>query len=94
MPWGSEVEKERHLRIMVLLWAYAYEFEADSLVDDHTFDATCKKIRVEISTDHPVMDRFFKEHFAPYTGQWVHSVPKSEMKKLKALYRRVKGLTK
>lgn len=94
MTWGTPIEKERHRRIMVLLWAYAYEFESDSLVDDHTFDRTCYEIRPHISTGHPVMDKFFKEQFDPCTGQWVHSVPEAEMIKLKALYKRVKGLKK
>ena len=87
--WGSEIEVERRNRIMVSLWAYAYEFKAVSLVDDHTFDAVCLTINPWTSTGHAALDDFFAGEFDPSTGMWIYKHP--ELDKLERLFERVGG---
>ncbi len=82
----SKKELETHNRIRVLLWAYAYEFMNNSLVDDNTFDSTCLLIDLNTKTDRPDMDEWFKANFAPFTGQWIHSLPQKELDRLHTLY--------
>lgn len=81
--WTKE-ELERRKRILVSIWAYAYEFESVSLVSDAEFDEVCKSIDKEVLTGNDKMDKFFKESFEAYTGQWIHSHP--ELEKIKKLY--------
>lgn len=85
----SIVDIERHRRISVALWAYAYEFENVSLVSDAKFDEWCLKVNRSIRTGHDVMDAFFCEGgvFDPCTGMWVHQHP--ELDKLAQLYARL-----
>jgi len=85
VTWGSPEEIERRRRIRVSVWAYAYELLDRSLVSDETFDRECKLVDPSISTGHEVLDVFFREQFADYTGQWVHRHP--EKHKLAALAR-------
>ena len=68
-------------------WAFAYEFMDVSLVSDASFDREAALIDPSMSTGHPKLDRFFREHFAAYTGQWVRKHP--ELKKLSALTQRL-----
>ena len=76
--WGTQVEIERKRRIDVASWAYAYEVLNESLVDDFTYDAECKRINVNINTGNRKLDKFFKEKFDPSTGMWVHQHPDIE----------------
>lgn len=69
------------------LWALAYERYSTIMVDDWTFDTECKKVDPSISTGHDVMDKFFREEFSAFTGQWIHKHP--EIDKLDALYHRL-----
>lgn len=85
--WGTPVEIERRRRIRVALWAYAYEIANDELVPDAVFDREALLIDPKVPTGHRVLDRFFREKFASYTGQWVNEHP--ELHKLAALYRRL-----
>jgi hypothetical protein len=80
--------KEKQRRICVALWAWAYEKHSDSLVSDAKYDETCKKIDVSVKTGNELLDKFFKKHFGPETGQWVHKHP--EQNKLEALYQRLR----
>lgn len=59
----------------VLLWAYAYEFQDDSLVSDAVFDQTCLEIDLSIDTDRPDLDEWFRKEFFPDSGMWVRSFP-------------------
>ena len=87
--WGSEVERERKRRIDVAVWAYAYEIENVSIVDDATFDREALLIRPEMSTGNGRLDRFFRAEFSPHTGQWVHRHPdKAGLKRIAAMKRR------
>lgn len=85
MTWGSPVERERKRRINLALWAYAYEFQNDSLVDDATFDAESLKVDLTIDTGNAKLDAFFKEHFKPDTGMWITKHP--ELDRIAMLYK-------
>lgn len=84
---GDEIATERHNRILVSLWAYAYEFECCSLVSDAVFDKKANEIKPEVSTGHTELDAFFRAEFSPITGMWVHNHP--EIYKLRKLYNRL-----
>jgi tRNA/tmRNA/rRNA uracil-C5-methylase (TrmA/RlmC/RlmD family) len=75
MTWGSEKEKQIRLRIQLSIAAYAYEFENDSIMSDAEFDEKCLLIDPEMKTGNRKMDNFFKKHFDPSTGQWIHKHP-------------------
>lgn len=81
--WGSEIEQERRRRIQVAVWAYAYEIEGSPLVDDATYDSVCSQVNKNLDTGSKKYDAFFKDHFEPYTGMWVHRHP--DLKGLKRL---------
>lgn len=74
----TEFEKERQRRICVALWAYAYEYMSEPIVDDAKFDKTCQEIDVSISTENKEMDEWFKKEFSPDTGQWITKHPHLE----------------
>jgi hypothetical protein len=84
--WGSPIEIERRRRIKASIAAYAYEFLADSIMEDHEFDQLCLEIDTQINTGNRKLDTFFKNEFNPATGYWVHQHPEKE--KLKDLYER------
>lgn len=73
--WGSVIEVERRNRILVSLYAYAYEVENHSIIGDYDFDQLCLTIDPEIGTDNDVLDHFFATEFDPSTGFWIHSHP-------------------
>jgi hypothetical protein len=76
--WGSEVEKERHLRIKLSIAAYAYEVYSDSIISDHQFDDMALRVNQQLTTGNELLDKFFVEEFSPYTGQWIHKHPDKE----------------
>ena len=73
--WGSVEETERRNRIKLSVAAYAYEFDNISIMSDAEFDQLAEKINVQVVTGNELMDDFFREHFSPYTGQWIHKHP-------------------
>lgn len=79
----SEIETERRNRIRLAVYAFAYEFESDPLVNDGTFDALAKKINKNLKTDNELLDTFFETHFEAHTGQWIYDHP--ELTVLQAL---------
>lgn len=81
----TPVEIERHRRIRLALWAYSYEVLDTPLVSDDKFDEECRLVDVSMSTGNPLMDNFFKSHFQPHTGQWIHFHP--ELAKVEKLCR-------
>lgn len=83
--WGTPEEVERRNRIKILLWACAYDFENDSLVDDATFDRAARLINLEQDTDRADLDDWFRREFTTDTGMWIRGWP--EVDKLAALYR-------
>lgn len=84
--WGSPEEVERRRRILLSVWAYAYEIEDTSLVSDHVFDAEALKVDLSVSTGNTKLDNFFRREFDPSTGVWVHNHP--EKTKLKQAFLR------
>lgn len=68
-------EIERHRRIKLAVWAYAYEDMSDSIVDDFTFDREALLVDTSINTGNPEMDKFFREEFHAHSGQWIHKHP-------------------
>lgn len=86
--WGTPQEVERRRRIIVSVWAYAYEFCANSIVPDHVFDAECYMLAagLRVDTDRPDLDYWFRGAFDPSTGMWVHKHP--EIDKIRQLYER------
>lgn len=83
--WGSIVEVEIRNRIRVAVYAYAYEIENESLVSDAEFDILCTTIKPKMKTGHSRVDTFFRNHFDPSTGQWVHKHP--ELEKIATIYK-------
>lgn len=88
--WGSDIEIERHLRIMATIWAYAYEFMADSLVPDHAYDEVVRMINPKVKTGHEVLDEFFQNWFSPDSGMWIRLHP--ELDKVDQAYKRLKKI--
>lgn len=82
----TEVEEERRRRILLSVWAYAYEFEADSIVSDGKFDKESELVNPQIVTGNKLMDKFFKTKFDSCTGMWIYKHP--ERQKIKELYER------
>ena len=82
LPSYEEVERRNRIRLSI--FAYAYEFESDSLISDGDYDRLSNKIDKNRSTGNKKLDKFFREEFEPDTGQWIHKHP--ELDKLRALY--------
>ena len=85
MPWGNPSEMQTKLRILLACAAYAYEFEPDKepLCSDGEFDEFSQMVDLSIATTRPDLDAFFKEHFDPSTGVWIHNHP--ELDKIAAI---------
>lgn len=73
--WGSAVEQEVRRRIRLSVAAYSYEYEDESIISDAEFDVLCLEIKPNMKTGNGKMDRFFKNHFDPSTGQWIRKHP-------------------
>lgn len=84
MKWGSPKEIETRRRIKLLIWAYAYEKAGNSIVSDAVFDREARKVNVDIATDRPDLDKWFKENFVEHTGSWIYCFP--ELDRIKEIY--------
>lgn len=84
-------EIERRRRIIVSVWAYAYEFRNDSMVEDHVFDSQSYMLaaNLRIDTDRLDLDYWFRGAFDPSTGMWIHKHP--ELDKIAKLYERLRS---
>lgn len=80
----SREEIERRRRILLSIWAYAYEFQNHSIVPDHVFDAQAYLVDLRIDTGRPVLDFWFRAMFQPHTGLWIHKHP--ELHKIERIY--------
>ena len=80
------VDEEIRNRIKLSVAAFAYEFRDDPIMSDAEFDALSLKIDPKKSTGNDLIDNFFRTHFDPNTGVWVHNHP--ELWKVQQLYRR------
>lgn len=80
----TKMEIERRNRILISVYAYAYEIENVSLVSDKEFDDLSKKIDFTRETENKLLDDFFFFKFEKCTGMWIHEHP--ELEKVKKLY--------
>lgn len=77
-------EIERHRRIKLSLWAYAYEFEDHSIVSDAVFDVESYQVNLAVETDRLDLDYWFRAQFQPCTGLWIHQHP--ELNRIREIY--------
>lgn len=84
LTWGTPVEIERRRRFKLLIWAYAYEFKAHSIVPDHLFDTEALRINTRIDTGKPEHDFWWRAWFKPFTAMWIHNHP--DLDKLEKVY--------
>lgn len=75
---------ETRLRIRLSIWAYAYEFENDSMVSDAEFDAACREVDLAARTKRPDLDDWWIDNFDPSTGMWIRQHP--ELDKVRSKY--------
>jgi len=87
--WGTPKEIETRRRILLSVWAYAYEQMDHSIVTDAIYDVESYQVNLNIRTDRPDMDMFFVLNFQPHTGMWIGAHP--ELDKIIVIYRRWYG---
>ncbi len=80
-----EINQEIRNRIILAVAAYAYEYMDDPIMSDTEFDQLALKINPNEKTGNRKLDNFFKKHFMPDTGMWIHKHPEKE--KLKFIYK-------
>jgi hypothetical protein len=78
---------ERRRRIIVSVAAWAYENNMKPIMSDGEYDALASSVNPNIATGNHRLDAFFKRHFDPSTGMWVHKHP--NMEELAGIYYRV-----
>ena len=77
---------ETRNRIKLSVAAYAYEIKDNPIMSDFEFDELALKIDASFKTANRKMNNFFKKHFQPDTGLWIHKHP--ELRKIEYLYER------
>ena len=82
----NPIEIERRNRIRVSVAAYAYENDLRPIMSDAAYDELSKLIRPKLATGNSRLDNFFRRHFSPHTGLWIHKHP--EPAKLADVYQR------
>lgn len=79
--WGEGAagltELVRHSRIKVAVAAWAYEHGHRPIMTDTQYDELSKLVDAEraIATGNSRLDNFFRRHFSPDTGIWIHGHP-------------------
>ena len=86
MTWGTPQEIETRRRIRLSVWAYAYEFENETIVSDAKYDVESFQVNLNIETGRLDLDFWFRAMFTPDTGIWIHKHP--ELVKVRQLYER------
>ena len=81
------MSEEKRKRIRLALYAYAYEVHNNSLVSDSTYDLLSRSVNLDVSTDRPDLDLWFKNNYSKDTGMWIYNHP--ELHKIKSLYKRI-----
>lgn len=71
----NPIEIERRNRIRVSIAAYAYENDLRPIMSDAAYDELSKLIRPKLATGNSRLDNFFRRHFSPHTGLWIHKHP-------------------
>lgn len=82
--WGTTVERETRRRIELTMFAFAYELDATSLVDDAVFDRLAIEVDLSINTTRPDLDAWWRANFQPYTGSWIYRHP--ELERVRRVY--------
>lgn len=82
--YRTRTEIERHRRIKLTVWAYAYEIANNPIATDEQFDRLADRIDLSVSTDR--LDEFWRTEFQPHTGMWIHKHP--ELDKTRRVYER------
>lgn len=85
LVWGQPVERETRNRILVSVYAYAYEFEDSALITDAEYDRLARIIDPAVTTGNAMLDKFFREHYTPDTGMWIRLHP--ELEAIQRIYR-------
>ena len=80
----DRIATERRHRIRLSVFAYAYEFENESLISDGEYDTLSRLIDPKLKTGHKKLDKFFATKFEPDTGMWIREHP--ELDKVRALH--------
>lgn len=77
----SELERVRQQRILVSLYAYAYEIANHSIISDFEYDQLSLEVakNISISTDRSDLDEWFRENFNPSTGMWIYNHPELDL---------------
>ena len=70
--------KEIRNRILISVYAYAYELCNDSLVSDYEYDRLAQEINIDVSTCNGRLDKFFKDSYVSYSGGWIRKHPEIE----------------
>ena len=79
--WGKGptglTERVRRDRIRVAVAAWAYENNHKPTMSDSAYDELALRVQktLKIATGTPRLDKFFRRHFTPDTGLWVHKHP-------------------
>lgn len=87
------IDEVRRKRIMITIYAYAYEMKSDSLVDDYYYDNLSLEVDKdkEVDTGSAKYDKFFKEQFSPDTGMWIRKHPDLNNGKIERVYQLIKN---
>lgn len=83
-PWGNRQEVERRNRIKISVASYTYEILNQPIMDDQAYDKLASLINPRMSTGHGRLDRFFRNHYDPFTSLWVHQHP--DLEGIKRIY--------
>lgn len=79
--WGTGhaglTELVRHSRIKIAVAAWAYEKGFKPIMSDGDYDELSKLVDAEraIATGNSRLDNFFRRHFDPSSGIWIHGHP-------------------
>jgi hypothetical protein len=84
--YSVEACMQRRLRIRLSVAALAYEFYNTSIMSDSEFDEMSQGIIPRIETGNKKLDNFFKNHFVPYSGNWIAKHP--EIEKIKEIFQK------
>lgn len=69
------IEEIRRKRILISIYAYAYEICDDPIITDSEYDKLSRELDVTTKTGNSETDKFFKETFKPDTGMWIRHHP-------------------
>lgn len=86
------INNEIRNRILLSVYAFAYEIKHESMVSDYEYDLLASKIDVNVSTNNKILDEFFRECYTPDSGMWITKHP--ELDKVNRLYQFITNVRK